>query len=212
MALGNFAVCEHSVWTPHPVAFRIDALVCRGQGVPVAAIHLCLEGTRAQHAVQCPVCTCDSTAQVCRRQGVPEAALELSEQTKFVQCATSHSYGVAIRRYADGKVCLSLLGTFSSADASERWNPATSSLFQVCLLCSVELSLGNILNPRHYLSLLSLLSFGYLHMRWRQLWSTADTAIVPLALGGLQPLPVPSRQQCLLVMLVFTSTMLHCAL
>lgn len=36
------------------------------------------------------------------------------------------------RRYADGKVCLSLLGTFSSADASERWNPVSSSLFQVC--------------------------------------------------------------------------------
>jgi hypothetical protein len=28
-------------------------------------------------------------------------------------------------------VCLSLLGTFSSSDASERWNPATSSVFQV---------------------------------------------------------------------------------
>ena len=28
-------------------------------------------------------------------------------------------------------MCLSLLGTFSSSDASERWNPATSSVFQV---------------------------------------------------------------------------------
>jgi ubiquitin-protein ligase len=36
-----------------------------------------------------------------------------------------------LSRYADGKVCLSLLGTFSSSDASERWNPATSSVFQV---------------------------------------------------------------------------------
>lgn len=29
------------------------------------------------------------------------------------------------------QVCLSLLGTFSSGGATERWNPATSSLFQV---------------------------------------------------------------------------------
>ncbi|KAK7466645.1 hypothetical protein BaRGS_00037253, partial [Batillaria attramentaria] len=33
--------------------------------------------------------------------------------------------------YADGKVCLSLLGTWHAGDASEKWNPAKSSLYQV---------------------------------------------------------------------------------
>ncbi|XP_013383358.1 uncharacterized protein LOC106153808 isoform X1 [Lingula anatina] len=33
--------------------------------------------------------------------------------------------------YADGKVCLSLLGTWHGGDASEKWNPKTSSLYQV---------------------------------------------------------------------------------
>lgn len=33
--------------------------------------------------------------------------------------------------YADGKVCLSLLGTWHAGDASEKWNPSASSLYQV---------------------------------------------------------------------------------
>ncbi|KXZ55997.1 hypothetical protein GPECTOR_2g1549 [Gonium pectorale] len=33
--------------------------------------------------------------------------------------------------YADGKVCLSLLGTYNSGHASEKWNPALSSIYQV---------------------------------------------------------------------------------
>ncbi|XP_019628918.1 PREDICTED: uncharacterized protein LOC109473492 [Branchiostoma belcheri] len=33
--------------------------------------------------------------------------------------------------YADGKVCLSLLGTWHGGDASEKWNPKTSTLYQV---------------------------------------------------------------------------------
>ncbi len=45
--------------------------------------------------------------------------------------------------YADGKVCLSLLGTWHSAGAAtEKWDPSTSSLFQ--LLLSVQ---GMILVP-----------------------------------------------------------------
>jgi ubiquitin-protein ligase len=38
--------------------------------------------------------------------------------------------------YADGKVCLSLIGTFSGANATEKWDPQRSSLFQVivCVL------------------------------------------------------------------------------
>lgn len=35
--------------------------------------------------------------------------------------------------YADGKVCLSLLGTFNAGDASEKWDPLRSSLFQVLI-------------------------------------------------------------------------------
>ncbi|XP_065914560.1 ubiquitin conjugation factor E4 A-like [Dysidea avara] len=33
--------------------------------------------------------------------------------------------------YADGKVCLSLLGTWHGGDATEKWNPQNSTLFQV---------------------------------------------------------------------------------
>lgn len=33
--------------------------------------------------------------------------------------------------YADGKVCLSLLGTWHSTSETEKWNPDSSSLFQV---------------------------------------------------------------------------------
>ncbi|KAJ3030212.1 hypothetical protein HK097_005651, partial [Rhizophlyctis rosea] len=33
--------------------------------------------------------------------------------------------------YSDGKVCLSLLGTWHGKDESEKWNPKTSSLYQV---------------------------------------------------------------------------------
>ncbi|GLC54869.1 hypothetical protein PLESTB_000914600 [Pleodorina starrii] len=33
--------------------------------------------------------------------------------------------------YADGKVCLSLLGTYNSGHTSEKWNPALSSIYQV---------------------------------------------------------------------------------
>jgi baculoviral IAP repeat-containing protein 6 len=35
--------------------------------------------------------------------------------------------------YADGKVCLSLLGTWHGGHASEKWDPAQSSLSQVLL-------------------------------------------------------------------------------
>lgn len=34
--------------------------------------------------------------------------------------------------YADGKVCLSLLGTWHGGDATEKWDPQHSNLFQVC--------------------------------------------------------------------------------
>lgn len=33
--------------------------------------------------------------------------------------------------YADGKVCLSLLGTWHGGDSSEKWNPNESNLLQV---------------------------------------------------------------------------------
>ena len=33
--------------------------------------------------------------------------------------------------YADGKVCLSLLGTFSGSNATEKWDPTVSTIFQV---------------------------------------------------------------------------------
>ncbi|DBA74342.1 hypothetical protein WJX77_011104 [Trebouxia sp. C0004] len=35
--------------------------------------------------------------------------------------------------YADGKVCLSLLGTWHGTDASQKWDPQNSSLFQILL-------------------------------------------------------------------------------
>ena len=33
--------------------------------------------------------------------------------------------------YADGKVCLSLLGTWHGGDSSEKWDPVRSNLMQV---------------------------------------------------------------------------------
>jgi len=39
--------------------------------------------------------------------------------------------------YADGKVCLSLLGTWHGGDATEKWDPLRSTLLQVCLLPSI---------------------------------------------------------------------------
>lgn len=33
----------------------------------------------------------------------------------------------------DGKVCLSLLGTWHGGDEASKWNPASSSLFQILL-------------------------------------------------------------------------------
>ena len=33
--------------------------------------------------------------------------------------------------YADGKVCLSLLGTWHGGDSSEKWDPVQSNLMQV---------------------------------------------------------------------------------
>ena len=39
--------------------------------------------------------------------------------------------------YADGKVCLSLLGTWHGGDESEKWRPGQSSLFQVLLSLQV---------------------------------------------------------------------------
>ena len=34
---------------------------------------------------------------------------------------------------AQGKVCLSLLGTFHGTDASQKWSPAESSLYQLLM-------------------------------------------------------------------------------
>ena len=41
--------------------------------------------------------------------------------------------------YADGKVCLSLLGTWHATDDSEKWNPSTSSLRQILLSIQTEI-------------------------------------------------------------------------
>ena len=35
--------------------------------------------------------------------------------------------------YADGKVCLSLIGTWHGGDPSSKWNPSSSSLYQILL-------------------------------------------------------------------------------
>ena len=41
--------------------------------------------------------------------------------------------------YQDGKVCLSLLGTFHALDESERWHPGVSSLAQILLSIQTQL-------------------------------------------------------------------------
>mmetsp|Transcript_24283 Transcript_24283/g.55064 ORF Transcript_24283/g.55064 Transcript_24283/m.55064 type:complete len:625 (+) Transcript_24283:1-1875(+) len=47
--------------------------------------------------------------------------------------------------YNDGKVCLSLLGTTSAGDQSQRWNPSTSSLAQVLL--SIQSQILDVAEP-----------------------------------------------------------------
>ena len=47
--------------------------------------------------------------------------------------------------YNDGKVCLSLLGTTSAGDTSQRWNPAHSSLAQVLL--SIQSQILSVAEP-----------------------------------------------------------------
>ena len=44
--------------------------------------------------------------------------------------------------YADGKVCLSLLGTWHGGDATEKWDPLRSNLLQASLV-QVLLSLAS---------------------------------------------------------------------
>ena len=44
--------------------------------------------------------------------------------------------------YADGKVCLSLLGTWHGGDATEKWDPLRSNILQVrtplcCVCCEI---------------------------------------------------------------------------
>ncbi|KAJ8608279.1 hypothetical protein CTAYLR_007283 [Chrysophaeum taylorii] len=41
--------------------------------------------------------------------------------------------------YADGKVCLSLLGTWHAADETQKWNPKTSNLRQILLSIQAEI-------------------------------------------------------------------------
>jgi Ubiquitin-conjugating enzyme len=41
--------------------------------------------------------------------------------------------------YNDGKVCISILGTYQAFDDSQRWNPATSSLAQVLASLQTQL-------------------------------------------------------------------------
>ena len=48
--------------------------------------------------------------------------------------------------YADGKVCLSLLGTWHGGDASEKWDPLRSNLLQV----KFYKNFVNFFIPGHY--------------------------------------------------------------
>ena len=64
--------------------------------------------------------------------------------------------------YADGKVCLSLLGTWHGGDSSEKWNPLQSNLLQVSYDAFTLLRinsfyvhhlLGFYINPRSHFNL-----------------------------------------------------------
>lgn len=55
-------------------------------------------------------------------------SLQLTRSPSLCCCACS----------ADGKVCLSLLGTWHGGDESEKWRPGTSTLFQVLLSIQVR--------------------------------------------------------------------------
>ena len=45
--------------------------------------------------------------------------------------------------YADGKVCLSLLGTFSGSNATEKWDPTVSTIFQVLVSIQSQILVPN---------------------------------------------------------------------
>lgn len=61
--------------------------------------------------------------------------------------------------YAEGKVCLSLLGTFSGADATEKWDPTRSTIYQVLVRSGpcLEMILSLPLRPSLLLSPSSML-------------------------------------------------------
>jgi hypothetical protein len=44
-----------------------------------------------------------------------------------------HRLGCPRHPAPDGKVCLSLLGTWHGGDEASKWNPSSSSLFQILL-------------------------------------------------------------------------------
>lgn len=44
--------------------------------------------------------------------------------------AHAHKFRFNPNLYADGKVCLSLLGTWHGGDATEKWDPLRSNLLQ----------------------------------------------------------------------------------
>jgi baculoviral IAP repeat-containing protein 6 len=41
--------------------------------------------------------------------------------------------------YADGKVCLSLLGTWHGTSEMEKWQPKTSSIYQVIIIIIINM-------------------------------------------------------------------------
>lgn len=51
--------------------------------------------------------------------------------THITHITPTHTHRFNPNLYADGKVCLSLLGTWHGGDATEKWDPLRSNLLQV---------------------------------------------------------------------------------
>ena len=68
----------------------------------------------------------------------PAAFPEVSPLVQFLTTAGG-TFRFNANLYADGKVCLSLLGTWHGTDKTEKWQPGTSTVAQVLLSIATQI-------------------------------------------------------------------------
>ena len=102
--------------------------------VYASAVHLALSkhcGLVCHALCPCPLCVAVLYAGV---SPTPHPAPHVRLFLTILPSPVLHTcFSFNPNLYRDGKVCLSLLGTFHGGDATEKWNPKTSSMYQVCV-------------------------------------------------------------------------------